>query len=43
MIGVHDYLNITGMLCDIFDEFHISSKVIATTTDNASNFAKAFR
>lgn len=42
--GTHNFDRIAEMLCDIHSEFDLdSSKVLATVTDNASNFAKAFR
>ncbi|XP_077256457.1 uncharacterized protein LOC143894193 [Temnothorax americanus] len=42
--GTHSFDRIAEMLCDIHSEFGLdSSKILATVTDNASNFAKAFR
>lgn len=39
--GTHSFDRIAEMLCDIHSEFGLDSKVLATVTDNASNFAKA--
>lgn len=42
--GVHSAERIADMISDIHSEYGLSrSNVVATVTDNASNFAKAFR
>lgn len=41
--GSHTYDVLAGSINSIHTKFGIAKKVIATTTDNASNFAKAFR
>lgn len=44
IIGSHTYLNITETMTCMTQEYNIHySKISHTVTDNASNFAKAFR
>jgi hypothetical protein len=42
LTGKHDYLLLGKELCKVHDQFEITEKVIGTTTDNGSNFVKAF-
>lgn len=41
--GAHDYLKIADTINDIHSEFGLASKVVATVTDQGSNFVKAFK
>jgi hypothetical protein len=42
-IGSHTYLTIAEKLTSIFEDFEVPiKKIVRITTDNASNFAKAF-
>jgi hypothetical protein len=41
--GSHSYNVLAGAINSIHTKFGIAKKVVATTTDNASNFGKAFR
>ncbi len=41
--GSHTFHALAGALNDIHTEFNIREKIIRTTTDNGSNFLKAFR
>ncbi|KAL0152644.1 hypothetical protein M9458_052367 [Cirrhinus mrigala] len=41
--GSHTFSALAGALNDIHTEFNIREKIIRTTTDNGSNFLKAFR
>jgi hypothetical protein len=42
--GVHDYLRITECLEEIYSDFGIGTdSIVATVTDNGSNFVKAFK
>lgn len=41
--GSHTFSALAGALNDIQTEFNIREKIIRTTTDNGSNFLKAFR
>ncbi|XP_061704514.1 uncharacterized protein LOC133534820 [Cydia pomonella] len=42
--GVHNYERITNLLRDILHEFDLDlPKIVAITTDNGSNFVKAFK
>lgn len=40
--GSHDFQLLGKEFCEIHDQFEITEKVIGTTTDNGSNFVKAF-
>ena len=40
--GSHGYAVVAGSLSSIHIKFGISKKVVSTTTDNASNYVKAF-
>lgn len=42
LTGKHDYQLLGKELCKVHDQFEITEKVIGTTTDNGSNFVKAF-
>ncbi len=41
--GSHTFYALPGALNDIHTEFNIREKIVRTTTDNGSNFLKAFR
>ena len=41
--GSHNFSALAGALNDIHTEFNIKEKIVRTTTDNRSNFLKAFR
>lgn len=41
--GTHTHGRIAQLLRDIHREFHIEAKIVGCTTDNGSNFVKAFR
>lgn len=43
VVGTCDYDVIAKLLESVYEEFDILDKVIATITDNGSNFVKAFR
>ncbi|CAL1671783.1 unnamed protein product [Lasius platythorax] len=43
MRGRHTYDIIAKAINSVFMEYHIQNKVCCTTTDNGSNFVKAFR
>lgn len=43
LIGSHKYDAIAKVIDEIHTEFKIEQKVKTTTTDNGSNFVKAFR
>ena len=42
LTGKHDYQLLGKELCKVHDQFQITEKVIRTTTDDGSNFVKAF-
>ena len=42
LTGKHDYQLLGKELCKVHDQFQITEKVVGTTTDNGSNFIKAF-
>ena len=42
LLGSHNYLLLGKEICKVHDQFNITEKVVATTTDNGSNFVKAF-
>ena len=41
--GPHTYENIAALLSKVHAQFNVLDKVVATVTDNASNFKKAFQ
>uniref|UniRef100_A0A3Q3KEC4 BED-type domain-containing protein n=1 Tax=Monopterus albus TaxID=43700 RepID=A0A3Q3KEC4_MONAL len=41
--GSHTFSALAGALNDIHTEFNVREKIVRTTTDNGSNFLKAFR
>ena len=41
--GSHTFSALAGALNDIHTEFNIREKIVRSTTDNGSNFLKAFR
>lgn len=43
LIGKHTYNNLAKVIQEIHLTFGISDKVVGTTTDNGSNFVKAFK
>lgn len=43
LLGSHTYVALTGAISSVHTKFGITNKVVSTTTDNASNFGKAFR
>ena len=43
MTGTHSYDRIAQLMLDVHDEFTINDRTVGVTTDNASNFCKAFR
>ena len=42
LTGKHDYLLLCKEICKVHGQFKITEKVVGTTTDNGSNFVKAF-
>jgi len=42
LIGRHTYDVITEAMVQVHERFNIQDKVVRTTTDNGSNFVKAF-
>ena len=42
LTGKHDYLLLGKEICKVHDQFEITENVVGTTTDNGSNFVKAF-
>lgn len=43
MKGKHTYDTLAKAINSIFLQYHIQNKICCTTTDNGSNFIKAFR
>ncbi|XP_011704957.1 PREDICTED: uncharacterized protein LOC105460219, partial [Wasmannia auropunctata] len=41
--GRHMYDNLAKAIMSVFLDYHIQNKICCTTTDNGSNFVKAFR
>lgn len=43
MVGRHTYENIAECIDKVLNEFDLTNKTTLIVTDNATNFAKAFR